>query len=297
MRVLVFGGRGWVGQALVSALRRAGHEPVAPRSEECDVSDARDVARVFAEAGPDAVVNSAAANTSTKDDAVLVRVNAHGAEVVAEAAFKSKARLVHVSTDLVLDGRNPPYADDAPTSPVTRYGRSKAQGEAAVAAACPAAVIVRASHVYDLTAPDASLRGFIERLAKGEPCPLFVDEIRCPIARPALAAALTELVALDVVGTLNVAGREPLSRYDYGVLLLEWFRVPRRTRVVKARAADLADPRPLDLTLDTSNARALLATPLLGVHETLAADEAWGMRAGKLSRLARRPNRRPPKSR
>lgn len=79
-------------------------------------------------------------------------------------------------------------------------------------------------------------------------------------------------------------------------MLLEFFRVPQRARVTKALAAGLAEPRPLDLTLDVSKAMALLATPLPGVRETLAADVAWGMRAGKLAPLERRPNRRTPRS-
>ncbi len=294
--VLVFGGRGWVGQSLVPALQRAGHEVIAPRHDACDISDSTDVARVFTESKPAAVVNAAAANTAIADEAALRAVNVDGARNVAAAARKAKARLVHVSTDLVLDGRHPPYADDAKTCPVNAYGRSKAAGEEMVLTACPGAVVVRSSHVYDPAAPDPSLRGFIEMLRTGAPCRLFTDEIRCPIARPALAAALAELVALDVAGTLNVAGTEPLSRFDYGTLLLDFFRVPKRRNVEEALAAGLTPPRPLDLTLDVSKARKLLATPLRGVRETLQADEGWGIRAGKVSRLAQRPNRRPPRS-
>jgi dTDP-4-dehydrorhamnose reductase len=299
MRVLVFGGSGWVGRALVDALIRAGHDVVAPRGAACDVADARAVKRAFDESKPDAVVNAAAAQ-GTSDAASLVAVNFDGAGHVALAAARTGARLVHVSTDLVLDGRSPPYRDDAPANPVTAYGRSKAAGEAAVLAACPRAVVVRASHVYDPSTPDAFLASCVEQLRVGAPCRLFVDEIRCPIARPALASALTELVgptpgdsprrgapasktdkgdsprvrAGGFAGTLNVAGADALSRFDYGTLLLEHFRVPNRERVEKARAADLVEPRPRDLTLDASTARALLATPLRGVRETLAAGGA-----------------------
>jgi dTDP-4-dehydrorhamnose reductase len=279
MRVLVFGGGGWVGRALVDALRRAGHDVAAPSSRDVNVADGNAVGRAFDETKPAAVVNAAAAQAGATDARLLVAVNVDGARHVAKSAARFGARLVHVSTDLVLDGRSPPYRDDAPTNPVNAYGRSKAAGESAVLAACPRAVVVRASHVYDPSTPDAFLRGCIEKLRDGAPCRLFVDEIRCPIARPTLAAALTELASGDgpqmfavFGGTLNVAGAEALSRFDYGTLLLDHFRVPNRDRVEKARAADLVEPRPLDLTLDVSKARALLATPLSGVRETLAAN-------------------------
>jgi dTDP-4-dehydrorhamnose reductase len=272
--VLVFGGGGWVGRALVAALARAGHDVVAPRSAACDVSDPAAVDRAFAAASPGAVVNAAATNSGSGDEAKLAAVNVAGGRNVAAAAARHGARLVHVSTDLVLDGRSPPYADDAAPSPVNAYGRSKAAGEAAVLAACPRAVVVRASHVYDPSTPDAFLASCIEKLRAGTPCRLFVDEIRCPIARPTLAAALTELVALDFAGTLNVAGAAALSRFDYGALLLAHFGAPNRELAQRARAAELADPRPLDLTLDVSKARRLLATPLPGVRETLLGQES-----------------------
>src|SRR5262245_41771966 len=296
MRVLVLGGHGWIGRALVPALRRKGHTVAAPRSAACDITDARAVRRAIAASRARAVVNAAAATSGERDEKLLAAVNVEGARNVAVAAAKAGARLVHVSTDVVLDGRAPPYRDDAPACPVNAYGRSKAAGERAVRAANPAAVLVRASHVYDLATPDPSLSAFAERLARGEPCRLFTDEVRCPVARRALASALTELVTLDVAGTLNVAGAEPLSRFDYGTLLLEWFRVPGRERVESARAAGLADPRPLDLTLDTSKARALLATPLPGVRATLERAAAR-RRGGDSVRRSARPRRRAPRSR
>ncbi len=270
--VLVFGGGGWVGQLLVPALAAAGHAVVAPTHRACEVADARAVERALEEASPDAVINAAALTTRTTDGRALFAVNLDGARNVAVGAARGGARLVHVSTDMVLDGETPPYGDDAPPNPVNPYGRSKAAGEDAVRAACPSAVLVRTSHVYDPSTPDPTLRGFIDRLEKGEPCRLYTDEVRCPIARPMLVAALMELMTLDVSGVLNVAGSEPLTRWEYGTLLLEHFRVPRRDRVERALAADAAETRPLDLTLDVSKARSILRTPLLGVRETLRRD-------------------------
>lgn len=269
---------------------------LAPRHAQCDIADPRAVRRAFEASRARAVVNAAAANTGERDEALLAAVNVEGARNVAAAAAKAGLRLVHVSTDLVLDGRSPPYRDDARACPVNAYGRSKAAGERAVREASPPAVLVRASHVYDLTTPDPFLAAFAQRLARGEPARLFTDEVRCPIARSALASALAELVTLDVAGTLNVTGAEPLSRFDYGTLLLDWFDVPGRERVEKARAAGLADPRPLDLTLDTSKARSLLATPLTGVRATLERAAARRRRGGSVRRSAR-PRRRAPRSR
>jgi dTDP-4-dehydrorhamnose reductase len=44
---------------------------------------------------------------------------------------------VYISTDYVFDGKSPPYAHDAPTSPVNLYGQTKLQGEQVVLSVDP----------------------------------------------------------------------------------------------------------------------------------------------------------------
>jgi dTDP-4-dehydrorhamnose reductase len=205
----------------------------------------------------------------------MERINVAGAGLVAALARDAGARLVHMSSDAVLDGRSAPYGDDAPPCAVTAYGRSKAAGEAAVRAANPGALVVRTSLLFDPAAPERFTRTVIEGLARSEAATLYTDEIRCPISRTALASALAELLERDDVrGTLNVAGTQPLSRFDFGMRLLRRFGATRLELVRAARAADLAEPRALDLTLDVSRARSLLRTPLRGVDEELAAAPA-----------------------
>ena len=61
-------------------------------------------------------------------------ITVDGAENVARAAAAVGARLVHLSTDVVFDGRKgAPYVEDDPLSPVTDYGRAKAEAEGRVA--------------------------------------------------------------------------------------------------------------------------------------------------------------------
>jgi dTDP-4-dehydrorhamnose reductase len=269
MKVLVLGGGGWLGSAVVPRFR-ARFDTLAPRRTELDVADEAAVRRAFASFRPDAVVNLAALQPTAGGEDVMARVNAAGAGVVARAPADAGVRLVHMSTDAVLDGRSPPYRDDAPPSPVHAYGRTKAAGEAAVLAACPGALIVRTSLVFDPRVPDRFMKVVLDRMERGEPSTLFTDEVRCPIARGTLAAALAELATLPgATGRLNVAGTQPLSRDVFGTRLLRALGAKRLDLLRTARAADSPDPRPLDLTLDVSRARALLSTPLRSVDEEL----------------------------
>ena len=87
---------------------------------------------LFERLRPDVVIHTA--YRQDEDD-----VNTVGSENVARAAAAVGARLVHLSTDVVFDGRKgAPYVEDDPVSPVTDYGRAKAEAEVRVAAAHPA---------------------------------------------------------------------------------------------------------------------------------------------------------------
>ncbi|MCE9636073.1 MAG: sugar nucleotide-binding protein [Planctomycetes bacterium] len=276
-RVLVLGGSGWLGAAVVEvfAARFELHAPAHGAVHGAvDIADAVSVAAAIRVARAEVVVNLAAANTG--DAETMGRVNALAPGVVAACTRAAGARLLHMSTDLVLDGRAAPYADDAPPHPVNVYGRTKAAGEAAVRAADPTAVILRTSLVFDPDVPDRFTRSVVERLARGESATLYTDEIRCPISRLRLAFVLAELVErADIRGiSMNVAGTQALSRFDFAMRLLPRFGATRTDLVRAALAADAPDPRPIDLTLDVALARALLRTRLRSVDEELAAATA-----------------------
>lgn len=269
-RVLLLGGSGWLGSAAAPALGER-FAVAAPSHAELDVTDRAAVRAAIAAHGAGTVVNLAAQNAPEPVPGAMANVNSAGAGAVAAAARDADARLIHMSTDLVLDGREAPYRDDAPACPVNAYGRTKAAGEAVVLLAHPGALVLRTSLVFDPAVPDRFTRSVLDRLARGETAHLFTDEVRCPVSRGALARVLAELVARpEVRGRMNVAGTQRLSRMDFGLRLLRRFGAARLDLVRPALAAEASEPRPLDLTLDVSRARALLATPLRSVDEELA---------------------------
>jgi dTDP-4-dehydrorhamnose reductase len=183
-------------------------------------------------------------------------VNVEGSENVARAAAAVDARLVHLSTDVVFDGRKgEPYVEDDPLSPVTDYGRAKAEAEARVARVHPQALIVRTSLIYGGVEPSKH-----ELAAHNPALTFFTNEIRNPVQVGDLANALLELAVLDVSGPLHLAGADAVSRAAFAELV---------TGSAVAGAA-APDARPLDCSLDSSRAQALIRTRLRGVLEVLA---------------------------
>jgi dTDP-4-dehydrorhamnose reductase len=241
VRLHITGASGYLGRELVRLRPDASTERV-------EVRDAEAVLALFERMRPGVVIHTA--YRQDEDD-----VNTAGSENVARAAASVGARLVHLSTDVVFDGRKgAPYVEEDPLSPVTAYGHAKAEAERLVGSAHPEALIIRTSLLYGGREPSK------HELAARDPAFTFYDdEIRSPVHVADLAAALLELAALDASGPLHVAGADAVSRADLAELLA------RRA----VRSGPAPPGRPLDCSLDSSRAQALLRTRLRGVREVL----------------------------
>ena len=250
--MFVTGGAGFVGRHLVERAAVADWQVVAPPSATVDITRADVVARAIENWRPQAVVHLA----YRKDDPVNI---VGGSRNVARAAAAVGARLIHLSTDVVFGGRPAPYTEDDTPSPITDYGRWKAEAEAAVTDVHPGAVLVRTSLVYGTT-----YAGHVERdveavLAGRSSMAFFTDEVRCPVHADDLATAIVQLAARpDVRGPLHVAGPEALDRAAFARLVARRLGVGAaadRLPTASLAAAGLA--RPGTVVLDSGRAAAL----------------------------------------
>jgi dTDP-4-dehydrorhamnose reductase len=247
VRLHVTGATGFLGRELVALAPHASTERV-------DVRDAVAVADLLRRVRPDVVIHTA----YRQDGPDAHAVTATGAGNVARACAELGARLVHLSTDVVFDGRaGRPYREDDRLSPVTDYGRAKADAERLVATADPTALIVRTSLIVGGPGHEPSKH---ELVALDPDATFYEDELRCPIQVTDLARALVELTTLDLAGPLHVAGADAFSRAELAALVAG----------TAVRSVPAPPGRPLDCRLDTTRATHLLRTPLRGVRTVLS---------------------------
>src|SRR6195952_4981386 len=155
MKILLFGCEGQVGWELQRALQPLG-EVIAPdfqsRYLAADFSKPESLAATVAAIKPDIIVNAAAHTAVDKaesEPALAQSINADAPGVLARSAAACGAWLVHYSTDYVFDGTgDQPRAEDAPTGPLSVYGRTKLDGEAQIRASGCRHLILRTSWVY-----------------------------------------------------------------------------------------------------------------------------------------------------
>ena len=154
MKLLVVGADGQLGTDMARLLAPLA-AVTALTFHDLDVTDRAALGQAIEASRPDVVVNCAAYTAvdraETEQDAAY-RVNVLGARNVAQAARRIGARVVYFSTDYVFDGAaSEPYDEEAPTGPLSVYGRTKLQGEQATREANPDHLILRLAWLYGST--------------------------------------------------------------------------------------------------------------------------------------------------
>jgi dTDP-4-dehydrorhamnose reductase len=224
MRILVTGAGGMLGTDVVRAAQAENHEVVALPRAELDIRRAALVRRTMERERPDAVINCAAwtdVDGAEAGEEAATDLNGRAAGVLAAAAARIGASIVHPSTDYVFDGTaRTPYLESHPTSPINAYGRSKLAGEHAVAGANPRHFVVRTSWLFGPAG-----RNFVETMlglaSTGGPVLVVRDQVGCPTYTGHLAEALVRLVDGESHGLHHIAGSGQCSWFEFANEIFE----------------------------------------------------------------------------
>ncbi len=218
MRALVLGGTGMLGSAIASHWRRRGQAVLALSRAQADLRDLERLLYWVERYQPELVINCAAftqVDRCEEERELAMEVNGRAVANAVAAAERVGARLVHVSSDYVFDGRgDSPYLEDAPTGPVSVYGESKLAGERE-ALVYAKALVLRASWLFGPGGPNFVLT--MRRLILAGKTPLRVvhDQIGCPTYTPYLARAIDELASSGSTGLLHYRNRGVTSWHGF----------------------------------------------------------------------------------
>lgn len=260
MKILVTGRTGQLAQCLARiAWDAPGMDVVTVGRPQLDLLDAASIARTFLAVQPDLVVSAAAytaVDRAESEEEEAFAINATGAGLVAEAAFRHAIPIVHVSTDYVFNGdKGAPYEEGDPVDPVNVYGRTKLEGELRVAAANDRHVILRTAWAYSPFGRNF-VRTILDLAAKRDQINVVADRFGSPTSM------------LDLAGAIIAAARN-LETGKYGVYHLagkgqtNWAELARvvmgtseelggpHAEIVDIAAADYPTPavRPVDSSL------------------------------------------------
>lgn len=291
-KVLVVGGTGLVGNALVRAWTARGHETAAatyhchpsPGFLRLDMQDEAAVRQVLERFRPQVVAVPAAnphVDYCETHPEETRKVNVLGTLNVARAARDAGARMVFYSSDYVFDGVKGEYTETDPPRPLNEYGRQKAETEAGVLAADPRNLVLRTSGAYGWQwEPKNFVLQVRTRLAAGQRMTVAGDLLYNPTYVENLAEVTADLVEAGAGGIFHAVGAEAVTRYDFAMLVAEtWGLDGGLLESVPSARFSSPTPRPKQSSLRTDKIRKAAKTPLMGPSAGLAhmkgAEAAW----------------------
>ncbi len=262
LRAVVIGGSGQIGGWLTRYLAERGHQSVGTYSSQSfadlvalDAGDPEAVSALLRAERPDVVFYPAGftwVDGCERDKARAYAANLEQPLHVARTAADLGSRFVYFSTDYVFDGVEGRYAEDAPTNPLSVYGKAKYDAEVALAEALGDRLLTaRTCWVYG---PERQGKNFayqlVRALDQGKPMICPSDQVSSPSYGPDVARAVLMLVEAEASGLVHVVGPEIMDRVQFARAVARAFHLDE-SLVVGKSTSELGQgaPRPLNAGL------------------------------------------------
>ncbi|MHA1696426.1 MAG: SDR family oxidoreductase [Candidatus Helarchaeota archaeon] len=245
-RILILGGSGFVGYHIFKLLNSkfevygsflTNSKVIDKYNEQffkINILNYAEMHKIIKKLMPHYVINCIAISSARKAEKMqnlAYQVNVKGTENIVKICRETGAKLIHFSTDNVFDGKkkaNEYYTELDTPNPINFYGKSKLLSEK-IALKIDDSIVLRSSLVYGNVFTDQHknfVYEIIEKCNNNERIYAYFDQYRTPISVLDIARLIKEIIInkkRDLYGIYNIAGPEPLSRYEIAIKTCEIF--------------------------------------------------------------------------
>jgi dTDP-4-dehydrorhamnose reductase len=217
MRIVIVGAGGRLGAA-VAREYASDFDVRGFRHVDLNLTDSNEIRELLSPLEFELLINCAALTNvdyceSHREEAVST--NAEGPSVLAELCNEKNAKLIHISTDYVFDGKKrTPYSEDDEAIPLSSYGQSKREGELRVLAASERHLVARLSWVFGPDRP-SFIDQVIQRARQSADVAAIGDKFSAPTYTLDVARWLRAAWENDLTGLLHLANGGECSWQEY----------------------------------------------------------------------------------
>lgn len=275
-RILVVGANGMLGQRTIEFYSGLNDVELLATSVEdnfvfdgieyiqSDISNRNEVKKIVYDFCPDFIINAAAftnVDLSETERELAWKINVKGVEYLSESARVIDSHLIHISTDYIFDGKNGPYIENDIPNPLGYYARTKLASENVLKISGIKYTILRTNVLYGTakySRPDF-VKWVVDSLRSQKQIRIVNDQINNPTFIDDLVQGINKVVELRKEGIYNIGGNEFLSRYDFTILIADYFNLDK-SLIIQIKTEDLNQParRPLKSGLITIKAQSEL---------------------------------------
>ncbi len=232
MKILVTGSHGQLGNDITGISKTwPSSEFLFTDSDLLDITNEKDIQNYLQKNKPHFIINCAAYTAVDKAESeieIAEQINAFAPGILARNACKIGAKLIHISTDYVFDGKGHlPYSEENKVNPQNAYGRTKLKGEINALRENPETIVIRTSWLYS-----AFGNNFVKtmmRLGKErESLKVVFDQVGTPTYAGDLANAIIRIVQRSaedskqfVSGIYHYSNEGVASWYDFAKAIFE----------------------------------------------------------------------------
>lgn len=190
---------------------------------------------------------------------------------IAEIAKKTRAYLIHISTDSIFNGTKGNYKENDIPNPINAYGRTKLEAEQKISSIHPYSCIVR-TNIYGWNKINkfSLTEWMLNKLINNEELPALKDIYFSPILVNDFIKTLFELQERNYRGIIHIAGSESCSKLDFAYMIAEVFALDKNLiKPVSINEVGLKAPRGKNTSLNVSKAEKILKVHLPKVKDGL----------------------------
>ncbi|MCW9034165.1 MAG: SDR family oxidoreductase [Rhodospirillales bacterium] len=285
MNWLVTGASGLLGNALCKYLVLKGHTVnglshshlvniQGVNHVSLDITSTDQLVALVLDSKPNVIVHAAGltnVDACEENEVLATALHEEATSTLASLATKLGAHMVYISTDHLWNGKQPLVSEDQKTEPMNAYARTKYRGELSSIETCPSSLILRTNFFGPGLPWRQSFSDWvIHNLVAQTPISVFIDSYFTPIDLSHLCLFVEMMVAEKATGVYNLAGRERVSKYEFAMRLAKLLHLnvdlisPGRIE-----DANLAAPRPMDMSLDVRKIEQFLGCQMPDVDKSL----------------------------
>ena len=265
-RIFITGAGGQLGHALIELLKDRReyllyltdtHPNIDDGIHALDITDESMVTSEISGFVPDIIINCAAMTAvdlcETEKD-IAYNINALGPKYIAEAASRTMAKLIHISTDYVYNGQaKMPYTEESIPNPTSVYGSTKMAGDSFVMKHCPLSFILHTSGVYG--EGKNFVRTMLRLADEGRRIRVVSDQVVTPTSALELARAIVFLMGTESYGKYHATCEGSTNWYEFALKIFEL--TGRRVEAEPISTSEYPTPakRPMYSVLDNKKLR------------------------------------------
>ncbi len=231
---------------------------------QADISNRNELKKVIYDFCPDFIINAAAYTNVDKSESereTAWKINVKGVEYITETARVLDSHIVHISSDYIFDGKNGPYTENDIPNPLGYYGRTKLASENVLKISGTKNTILRTNVLYGTAKYSRSdfVKWVVESVRAGKEIRIVDDQFNNPTFIDDLVQAINKVIELRKEGIYNIGGSEVLSRYDFTMIIADFFNLDKYLiKKIQTEDLDQTARRPLKSGLITIKAQSEL---------------------------------------